>query len=161
MGSSNSIISYLGHAFIQGPLFWGMDSKPMSHGSGFPLYYEITGQSLPVYQGSANVGEWVSYKFSTFIVNLYINLGLGGLIMVCIGMLILFLVTVGRGKRRLSFGQFTVYLLYFQLISEGVFYFRHSTRGGNLFIVSTLFLAFLFSLLVSHHKETVILKKQD
>ena len=49
-------------------------------------------------------------------------------------------------------------MLYFQILSQGVFYFRQYTRGGNLFIL----LCLIFSLLlyvIEHDEKAVVLIK--
>lgn len=158
-GTMGSFVSYLGHAFLQGPLFFGMEDKPLNIGSAFPLFYEITGISRVSNGGPMMIGDWCSWKFSTFIVSLYKSLNLNGLIIFGIIALVLFLITVGRAKKRINFGQFTIYLLYFQVISEGVFYFRHYTRGGNLFILSTLMLALVFSIVTNNSEKSIVLFK--
>ena len=160
-GTFGSFISYLGHAFLQGPLFFGMDEKPLNIGSAFPLFYEITGISRTSTGGPMVIGDWYSWKFSTFIVTLYKSLNLSGLIVFGICALFLFLFTAGRAKEKMNFGQFTVYLLYFQVLSEGVFYFRHYTRGGNLFIVSTLILAIVFSIVTNSSENSIVLEIPD
>ena len=158
-GTIGSFVSYLGHAFLQGPLFFGMDEKPLNIGSAFPLFYEITGISRTSTGGPMVIGDWYSWKFSTFIVSLYKSLNLGGLITLGIVALVLFRITTGRAKEKINFGQFTIYLLYFQVISEGVFYFRHYTRGGNLFIVSTIIFSIVFSLVTNGSENSIVLYK--
>ena len=160
-GTGNSIISYLGHAFLQGPLYFGLEDKVINIGGGFPLFYEITGLEKPIASGIRNIGEWYSWKFATFITNLYMYLDLIGLIVVTILFYLLFhhVLTFNRSKKKMTFGQFTYYLFYFQIISQGVFYFRQYTRGGNLFIVTTMILALLFHLYVKSIKNPIIFNK--
>lgn len=157
-GTGASFVSYLGHAFIQGPLFFGIPDKPITPGAVFPLFYEITGMSRPVAMGGGMVGEWVSWKFSTFVVSLYASLDLRGLIITVVLMFLFFYITTGRAKTMLNMGQFTIYLLYFEIIGEGVFYFCHATRGGNLFIVTTLLLSIILSI-SSKQSNGIVLQK--
>ena len=67
-GTGSSFISYLGHAFVQAPLFFGLSQKPVSIGCIFPLFYEITGITRQITYGVSGIlGEWIPWKFSTFI----------------------------------------------------------------------------------------------
>lgn len=157
-GTGNSIISYLGQSFVQGPVFFGLEQKPLNLGGSFPLFkglFNNTGM------GSSKMieGEWISWRFSTFIVSLYISLGLTGLIIFTLVMLILFRATVGKVRNVINLGHLAVYLLYFQIIAEGVFYFCHYTRGGNLFIISTLVLSIFFSMASNRGVNPIVLRK--
>lgn len=156
VGTGGSFVSYLGHAFIQGPLFFGLDNKPIEPGAVFPLFQKILGRPEIVSDGPTIIGDWVSYKFSTFVVSLYICLDLMGLALLLLFIYLLVLSTFCKAKRVLTFSQFVVYLLYFQIVGQGVFYFRHYTRGGNLFILTCLALAILFSVLIRMGKPVVI-----
>lgn len=157
-GTGGSFVSYLGHAFIQGPLYFGLDNKPYEPGAIFPLFQKILGRPETVSDGVTIIGDWVSYKFSTFVVSLYICLDFMGLALLLLFVYLLVLSTFCKAKRVLTFGQFIVYLLYFQVVGQGVFYFRHYTRGGNLFILSCLALAILFSILTKMGKPIVLEK---
>ena len=65
-----------------------------------------------------------------------------------------------KRKKAINLGYFTIYLLYFQLISQGVFYFKQYTRGGNLFIITTLVIAlFLNSISKKNHNKIILYKK--
>lgn len=156
IGTGSSMVSYLGQGFVNGPLFWGIEAKPVAKGAGFPLYYEITGISRPVYPSGEMIGDWASWHFSTFVVSLYRSLDLEGLIIVAIVMYLLFIVVANNIKSDINLGQLTFIMLYFQIIGEGVFYFKHSTRGGNLFIISTLILAVFFSLKCKNGKRITV-----
>lgn len=158
-GTSGSFVSYLGHAFIQGPLFFGIDNKPIIPGANFPLFRSLLGLPPAVSGGGANIiGEWVPYKFSTFIVSLYQGLDIFGLIVLIVFIYMIFAITFGKAKKTTTFSQFIVYLLYFQIVSQGVFYFKHYTRGGNLFIISCFALSILFSVLQQAGAPIVINK---
>lgn len=158
-GTSGSIISYMGQSFVQGPIYFGLDSKPSNPGGAFPLFHRFFVPN-PNY-GPMIIGEWVSWKFSSFIVSLYISLGLVGLVIFTAMLLVLFLLTFKRVKNVMNLGQFTLYILYFQIISQGVFYFCHYTRGGNLFIVSTLILSVVFAMASKQGEKSLILTKVE
>lgn len=158
-GTGGSFVSYLGHAFIQGPLYFGIQNKPLTLGAGFPLFRQLLG--LPEYEsgGPIIIGDWISYKFSTFVVSLYQSLDIIGLVLVIICIFFIVAISFGRAKKVLSFSQFIIYLLYFQVVGQGVFYFKHYTRGGNLFILSCIALAVLFSFFQKIDNPIVLEKK--
>lgn len=157
-GIGGSFISYLGQGFVQGPLFFGMENKPLAPGSSFPLFRQVLG--MPEYHsnGPVIIGDWVSYRFSTFVVGLYRNLDVGGLLLLVVFIYILIFISFGKAKSKITFGQFIIYLLYFMMVGQGVFYFRHYTRGGNLFLISTIALAIMFSIIIGLGKSKVIVK---
>lgn len=147
IGTNGSFISYMGQGFVNGPLLFGIDNAPLSHGASFPLYFEITGKPKPVSLGYLEIGDWKSWTFPTFVGSFYRNFGMGGLIVVCVVMGLLFFSTLGTKKVRLKFNHLILYSLYYLIFSEGIFYFREYTRGGNLFILICLFLYPLLSVL--------------
>ncbi len=142
-GTVYSIISYMGQGFVNGPLYFGLDNPPVSH-SGFTLINEILHQS-PTGQGSLlEYGDWKSWTFGTLVVSLYIILGGIGMLCFGLGALFLFLIVLGKKKYSVRINHIIIYILYFQVVSQGVFYFCQQTRGGNLFILLCL-LGALFS----------------
>lgn len=157
-GTGGSFISYLGQGFIQGPVYFGLDNKPLTPGAGLPLFRQLLG--MPEYHsdGPIIIGDWISYRFSTFIVSLYLSLDIWGLVWVLIFIYLLFSVSFGKVNKKIKFSQFVIYLLYFQVVGQGVFYFKHYTRGGNLFIMSTLALALLFTLIQNSNNQIVVEK---
>lgn len=157
-GTGGSFVSYLGQGFVQGPVYFGLENKPLTPGSGFPLFRQLLG--LPEYSsdGPVVIGDWISYRFSTFIVSLYKNLDIGGLVIIVFFVYILMSISFGRARRKITFSQFIIYLLYFQVVGQGVFYFKHYTRGGNLFLLSTLALAILFKFIKDSGNSIVINK---
>lgn len=159
-GTGNSIISYLGQSFVQGPIYFSLDQKPIYLGESFPLFKGFF-NNTSIGSSRMIVGEWVSWMFSTFIVSLYISLDLSGLIVLTLVMLFLFRITVGKAGYVMNLGQMAVYILYFQVIAEGVFYFCHYSRGGNLFIISTLVLSILFSIASKRGVNPIVLRKID
>lgn len=146
-GVGGSIISYLGHGFINGTLFFGIEDPPLSYGTSFPLFREIFG--LPEYQSSGltQIGEWKSWKFNTFIVKFYINFGFAGMFFVAMVSAVFFKAVMLSAKNRINFSQLIIYILYFQIYSQGLFYFRHYTRGGNLFILISIVMGLTFYVL--------------
>jgi oligosaccharide repeat unit polymerase len=145
-GTGGSVINYIGQSFVNGMLYMGIEEKPFTEGAGFPLFYEITGIKQTIVRevggGMLQIGEWKSWWFSTFVVSLYTNLSfLGLMIFAFCSFLVQRFALVIRHKS-INFSQLFIYLLFFQMYSQGVFYFKQYTRGGNLFIV----LCFLFYL---------------
>lgn len=135
-----SIASYIGQSFINGPLYFGLDDPPLSH-SGFTLINEILNRPVGG-DGTRTLmeyGDWKSWTFGTLVVSLYRKLG--GIELACFGLgaLLLFYFVLGKSKPRFRLNHLIIYLLYFQIVGEGVFYFRQYTRGGNLFILLCLF----------------------
>lgn len=146
-GVGGSIISYLGQGFINGTLFFGIEDPPLSYGASFPLFRDIFG--LPEYQsnGPTQIGEWKSWKFGTFVVQFYTNFGFAGMFFVAIMSAVFFKAVMYSAKNRINFSQLIIYTLYFQIYSQGLFYFKHYTRGGNLFILISIVMSLIFYVL--------------
>ncbi len=158
-GALNSVINYLGHGYVQGTLFMGIDNKPCTYGSSFPLFYEITGISKPVSLGMTQIGEWRSWSFGTIVTSLMINFGYVGFWIVAITSLFFFKIIMRIKANKLQFYQLIYYILYFQIMSQGVFYFKQYTRGGNLFILLSLFLVLFFRFTYRSETKTQIDRK--
>jgi len=90
------------------------------------------------------MGEWRSWCFSTFIVGLIRNFGYLVTYLIGIILIVVSLCTFGKPSKSLKFNDMIMSILYFQIIGQGVFYFRQYTRGGNLFIVMSIVLYFVF-----------------
>lgn len=162
VGTFGSMFTYLGEGFVNGPLFMGIEDKPYRSGACFPLYYQITNTTQTIKSGIGGgmlqYGEWRSWTFSTFVTSLYINVGLLGVLLIAI-----FSYVVQKGTLRfeyqdISFSQMFIYILFFQVFSQGVFYFRQYTRGGNLFILMCFLLFFLFAILEKSGNNIYIYK---
>lgn len=145
-GTSNSIVSYLGQPFVFGTLYFGIDHPPVDPGSSFPLFYEFTGIPMPESAGRWEMDGTVSWVFGTFLKSLYSSLGgLIGLLIFCFVTGLFFIRVMGKQKRTLAFSKIFIYILYFEVLGQGVFYFRQYTRGGNLFILLCLLIAVVFN----------------
>ena len=159
LGTGGSIVSYIGQGFVNGPLLFGIKNLPLTEGSSFPLFFEITGIRPPESLGFMEIGDWKSWTFATFVGGFYRNFGMVGLYIVCSVMFFLFMIVMGKYKTVLTLDRIVLYILYFVIIGEGVFYFKQYTRGGNLFIIICL----LFSLYLSLYKGSkspIILERQ-
>lgn len=156
-GVLNSIVSYFGQPFVYGTLYFGIDNPPVDPGHGFPLFYELTGLHMPEGIGRWEMGGTVSWVFGTFLKSLYASLGGSmGLIIFCIVFGMIFMLVFGKKQRMLHFSKLFVYILYFEVLSQGVFYFRQYTRGGNLFILLCFMMAIVFNVLQKSEKPIVI-----
>ena len=156
-GTLYSMASYIGQSFINGPLYFGLDNPPVSY-TGFTLIKEI--HHKPVASDGSRVlmeyVDWKSWTFGTLVVSLYRKLGGIGLFIFGFGALLLFSAVIGKKKPRFQFNHLIIYLLYFQVVGEGVFYFRQYTRGGNLFILLCLFGALFADLFLKSRNATVL-----
>lgn len=147
-GTSNSIVSYLGQPFVFGTLYFGIDNPPVDPGYAFPLFYEFTGIPMPESAGRWEMGGTVSWVFGTFLKSLYSAFGgLIGLLIFCFITGFFFIRVMGKQKRTLAFSKIFIYILYFEVLGQGVFYFRQYTRGGNLFILLCLLIAITFNII--------------
>lgn len=160
-GAFNSIIDYFGQPFVNGALYFGIDDPPLSPGSAFPLFYEFTGISMPEDSGRWEMGGTVSWVFGTFLKGLYSSLnGIVGILFLCISSGLFFYSFFGKAKSQMSFSKLFIYILYFEVFAQGVFYFRQYTRGGNLFIVICIFSALVFKYIQKSGK-TIVLNKES
>ena len=151
-GILGGVISYLGQGFICGPLLFGVDNLKLLNGLCFPLFFEITGITPPVYPGLVQHGDWLSNYFSTTVGDFYYNFGSIGLATILIIHNVYFRIrVVSNHSKYFPFYTIIIYALYFRIVAEGVFYFREGTRGGNLFILLMLFAGFYFRNLNCHN----------
>ena len=156
-GTFNSIVNYFGQPFIHGTLYFGLDNPPLDPGHSFPLFYEFTGLRMPEGTGMWEEGGTMSWVFGTFLKSLNESLGgFWGLLVFCLVSATIFVVTFGKRMARISFSKLFVYILYFEVYSQGVFYFRQYTRGGNLFILLCFLMAIVFNVLQKLGRPIVI-----
>lgn len=156
-GTLYQMMNYLGQSFVNGPLYFGLDDRPVSY-AGFTLINQILhrstgGDGTRVFM---EYGDWRSWTFGTLVVSLYRKLGAVGLLSFGLGALLLFAKAVGKKKPQFRSNHLILYLLYFQVVGEGVFYFRQYTRGGNLFILLCLFGA-LFAAMFPKIQDPVVI----
>ena len=149
-GTFDSLITYWGQGYIQGTLFMGIEDKPCTYGSSFPLFFEITGIDKPISdwgaEGVLMIGEWRSWFFGTIVTSLLLNFGHIGFWITTLLLFVLFRSIMKIKSGKLQFHQLIFYVLYFQIMSQGIFYFKQYTRGGNLFILLSLLLVLFFRL---------------
>ena len=156
-GTLNSIVNYFGQPFIHGTLYFGLDNPPLDPGHSFPLFYEFTGRHMPEGTGMWEEGGTMSWVFGTFLKSLNESLGgFWGLLIFCLASATVFVSTFGKRISRISFSKLFIYILYFEVYSQGVFYFRQYTRGGNLFILLCFLMALMFNVLQKSWKPIII-----
>ncbi len=150
------IISYMGQSFPNFTLAYHAD-YPVSGGNSFPLFKEILG--LPMTESySGEFGGTVTWVFGTFLKSFLLNFDIIGTIILGLGMGLILKLTFRKNSSVFYFHQLFIYFLYFQIFSQGVFYFRQYGRGGNLFIVLSFFFYFVFLFLKRHENNPVVLK---
>lgn len=155
---TGAIISYMGQSFKNFCYYLGIEDRPVSYGVAFPLYYEITGKAKPVVE-QWSAGGTYSTAFATFIRSFFVNFGLGGTLVVCFFMGVIFKLIMKTKRTQMPFYCLFIYILFFQIYSQGVFYFRQYTRGGNLFIALCFLFYFLFQYLQKRESTPLLLSK--
>jgi oligosaccharide repeat unit polymerase len=150
------ILSYAGQPFPNFCLAFNAD-YPVSNGASFPLFRELLG--MPIVESErVEYGGTYSWVFGTFLKSFITNLDLVGTIMLGIFMGVILLIAFKNTNNRFYFHQLFLYFLYFQVYSQGLFYFRQYTRGGNLYIIVSFLFFFFFQFLNRHERNPIILK---
>lgn len=151
------LVSYMGQQFKHFCYYVSMDNPPSSSGYIFPLFWEVLGLDRPdpakFYYETTDSGA-----FGTFMRSFIENITLFGTIIACMVMGLFYIITVGKKRKTMSFNSLLVYILFFEIYGQGVFYFRHYTRGGNLFIVLCIIGYFLFKV-YRNRKDSVVLTR--
>lgn len=156
---NDSYIDYMGQPFKHFCYYFDFSPLPVGYGQGFPLFFEVLRMPQPkwcVYNNALTS----STAFGTFFREFLTNFGVAGTIIVGFIMAFLFRNTMRSNGKTLFFNQFFMYILYFQIFSQGVFYFRQYTRGGNLFIVLCLLFTLLFKLNFGNDTKPVVIKRK-
>lgn len=156
--TNNSYIDYMGQPFKHFCYFFDFSPLPVNYGHGFPLFFEVLHMPHPQYYEYKNALT-SSTAFGTFFREFLVNFGVAGTIIVGFIMAFLFRATMRSNGKTLFFNQFFIYILYFQIFSQGVFYFRQYTRGGNLFIVMCLLFTLLFKSNFGKDTKPVVIKR--
>ena len=152
-GAGGSIISYVGQGFVNGPLMFGIEDLPTTHGASFPLFYELTGMERTPYLGPQAIGDWVSWTFPTFVGSFVRNFGKGYTLLLGVVLFVFFYSLFGKQRKCMPLHKMIIYLLFLEIYGEGIFYFRHYTRGGNLFILLCFVLYIIMSFLVNYSNK--------
>ena len=136
--TNSYFISYLGQPFVNASFLIGADNIPFQEGRSFPYFLKLLGLEEPqnIYW---EVPGTNSTEFTSFLGSFCVSLGVWGFIIMGILSFIFFKFTVcKKGPNRFYFHSTLIYLMYFQVMSQGVFYFRQGNRGGNIFIILML-----------------------
>lgn len=157
-----ALTDYMGQPLLNGPLYFGIDAdaRPHNYGDRFPLFWQVIGQPEPEREGWQTEGT-ASWVFGTFVTNFEENLGTIGSLIVCILMGLFFLHTFRKEQKIFPFYKTFIYILYFQIFSQGVFYFRQYTRGGNLYIVISIILAMVFKIFEKNLDNQYLIPLKD
>lgn len=154
------LVSYMGQQFKHFCYYFDLDPRPMAFGRGFPLVYEILGEELP--EPAIYSNDYTdSSAFGFFFLSFFINFGVTGTIIIGFILTVLQRCILKIKNNHLRFNTLFIYILFFQIFSQGVFYFRHYTRGGNLFIVLCFVLYFITRGLSNSRESIIITKKND
>lgn len=143
------VLSYIGQPFPNFCLAYAAD-YPVSYGAAFPFFREILGMPEAI-SFSGEYGNTVSWVFGTFLKSFLVNFDLFGTVLISILMAMIIFSAIKKNSKVFYFHQLFLYFLYFQIFSQGVFYFRQYTRGGNLFIILSFFFYFIFLFLRKNH----------
>ena len=158
--TTKGLLSYMGQMIPNYLLYFNVRETHYNFGESFPLYWEITNQKKP------DSVRWIdggteSNVFGTFIKSYITNFGVIGTIIIGVILAIIFLRIFRKGMKKLYLHHYFVYVLYFQLLSEGVFYFREYTRGGNLYIVICIFCFFIFKVVEKIFGTFLLVKNEE
>ena len=159
-----SILSYLGSPFPNFCIAYNLD-LPVANGLSFPLFRALFGLPEEVNTWQLNMalmqGGTVGYIFGTFLKTLLFSLGKYGTFFLGIAISMLFVPYFRRGNiHKLTFSKLLIYLLFFQIFSQGVFYFRQYNRVGNLVIIVYFIFAFLFHIYAKSSARQKIFSKK-
>lgn len=154
-----AMLDYMGQPFINGTLFFGMEEQPRNYGYNFPLFWELIGSTSPSKKIWSGGGTDSKY-FMTFVYGMVLSLGYLGTIIICLISRLIIKRTFSNVNEIFPLYKFFIYLMYFQVFSEGVFYFRHHTRGGNLYILLSFVFAFVFYQF-QLHSNNIVYKKNE
>lgn len=137
-----SIIDYYGQPYCNFCLFMELD-LPISHGSAFPLFREILGLPYIEPEGweSTYTASWV---FGTFLKSLFSNFGVGGTMLIAIFCALFVTLALHPKRESIYFNELFILTMYFQVVFQGVFYFRQYHRGGNLYLILSVLFYFAF-----------------
>ncbi len=150
------MLSYMGQSFPNFCLAFHSD-YPVSGGNAFPLFKEILG--LPITESySGEFGGTVTWVFGTFLKSFLLNFDIIGTIILGLAMGLILKLIFKNKSSVFYFHQLFIYFLYFQIYSQGVFYFRQYHRGGNLFIILSFLIYFYFVFVNRYERNPVILQ---
>lgn len=101
-----------------------------------------------------------SWNFGTFIKQFYYDYGFWGPIIIGIFFAVLMSFLRISSDRIINLEKIVLYSLYFQIVAQGVFYFKQYGPSGNAYIVFCFLLAIIIKLMRSK-KNQIVLKRLD
>lgn len=153
------MVSYMGQQFKHFCYYMELPNRPLRHGADFPLWFEVTGQIKPE-RGSWVLGYTDSGAFRTFIGGFVQNFNVIGTFVVGLILAVFVKLTLKIKNHAMTISQLFLYITFFEVYAQGVFYFRHFTRGGNLFIIICIIGWFVFKQLSLSDNNKIILTKR-
>lgn len=138
-----SIISYMGQSLPNFCFYFCSDNPPINYGSSFPYFCELL--NIPYTSEYWAVDGTTSTAFGYFILNFYCSLGFWGYVVLETGIIILLFNIFKRNRVNMTFSSIILYFLFFQIFSQGVFYFRQYSAAGNILILISLIFYIVFS----------------
>ena len=155
----SSILGYIGQGFPNFCLFYKVHI-PIDYGnSTFPLFRSLFGLTdkfdFEFQSYLLELGGTKSTVFGTFLKSFMSNFGFIGTTILGFVFFVLFKFTVR--KRKFSVAHLFIYLLYFQIFYQGVFYFRQYNRVGNLLIIVSFVLYLIFYLKIKYGINNVLI----
>lgn len=154
------LVSYMGQQFKHFCYYFDFSPRPVAFGRSFPLVFEIIGAKKPDAPIFAN-DYTDSGSFAFFLRGFFTNFGVVGTIIFGFIIAILQKGLLKLRNNAIPFNVLFVYILFFQIFSQGVFYFRQYTRGGNLFIVLCFVFYFLTKSMSNSTDSIIITKRND
>lgn len=142
-GFTYAIFNYLG----QGPINFAelYDTGIKKWGYGQNMFSLISSEDASSEVYAMKIGEYglVPWVFRTFVNSIYLDFGAPLTIVIALVLIVFYKITYTKSKRAnaLSFPVMILYILFYTIYSQGLFYFRHYNRVGNLFILLMLFFA--------------------
>jgi oligosaccharide repeat unit polymerase len=159
--SFRAIISYMGQGFPNFCLMYNAKA-PITYGNVFPLFRDLLGLPEVVDSSiqkdvleSSGTFTWV---FGTFLKSFVLCFGVFGTFILGFIFQFIFKHTVSK-KIIFSFANLLIYFLYFQIFFQGVFYYRQYDRVGNLLIIVSFLLYFVFNLKIKLGRKNIVICK--
>ena len=153
------MVSYMGQQFKHFCYYMELPNRPLRHGADFPLWFEVTGQIKPE-RGHWVLGYTDSGAFRTFIGGFVQNFNILGTFVVGLILAVFIKLSLRIKNRVMTISQLSLYIMFFEVYAQGVFYFRQFTRGGNLFIIICIIGWFVFKQLSLSDNNKIILTKR-
>ena len=146
-GVGGSLVAYMGQSLPNFCFYFCSENPPVNYGSVFPYFCELLG--LPHSSEYWAVEGTTSTSFGYFITGFYSSLGFFGFSLLEFAVVVLLLLNFKKNEVGMSFSCIILYFLFFQIFSQGVFYFRQYSAAGNILIIISFILIVAFSFVSS------------